>query len=282
VRYLGYVGIFSHDSIYSKSIKGAEVMGLLDRIGMVAKSNLNALVTAAEDPEKILEQTIIDMQEDLVQLRQAVAQSMAALKRQEQQFTQAQTQATEWERRAMLALQKGDEGLAREALTRKKSQADTANALKTGLDQQSIQVESLKKNLISIESKISEAKTKKEMLKARIQSAKAQENINNMLGKVSTNSASAVFDRMEERVLMAEAKASASSELGMDNLESQFAALESGAGSSAVDDELAMMKAKMLGGTTSSGALPPADTNKPSVGTLIDSELDALRKQMGS
>jgi phage shock protein A len=258
-------------------------MGLLDRIGMVAKSNLNALVTAAEDPEKILEQTIIDMQEDLVQLRQAVAQSMAALKRQEQQYTQAQTQATEWERRAMLALQKGDEGLAREALTRKKSHADTANALKTGLDQQSTQVESLKRNLISIESKISEAKTKKEMLKARIQSAKAQENINNMLGKVSTNSASAVFERMEERVLMAEAKASASSELGMDNLESQFAALESGAGSSAVDDELQALKDQMaLSAAKTTGALPPADANRPSVGTLIDSELDALRKQMGS
>lgn len=258
-------------------------MGLLDRIGMVAKSNLNALVTAAEDPEKILEQTIIDMQEDLVQLRQAVAQSMAALKRQEQQYTQAQTQATEWEKRAMLALQKGDEGLAREALTRKKSHADTAAALKGGVDQQTTQVDSLKKNLISIESKISEAKTKKEMLKARIQSAKAQENINNMLGKVSTNSASAVFERMEERVLMAEAKASASSELGMDNLESQFAALESGSGSSAVDEELEAMKAQMaLSATKTTGALPPADANKPSVGNLIDSELDALRKQIGS
>ncbi|AFY74609.1 phage shock protein A (IM30), suppresses sigma54-dependent transcription [Synechococcus sp. PCC 7502] len=257
-------------------------MGLLDRIGMVAKSNLNALVTAAEDPEKILEQTIIDMQEDLVQLRQAVAQSMAALKRQEQQYTQAQTQATEWERRAMLALQKGDEGLAREALTRKKSHADTAATLKTGLDQQSAQVELLKRNLISIESKISEAKTKKEMLKARIQSAKAQENINNMLGKVSTTSAAAVFERMEERVLLAEAKANASSELGMDNLESQFAKLELESGGGAVDLELEALKAQMgLAPAKSSGALPPADANKPSVGTLIDSELDALRQQLG-
>lgn len=265
-----------------KSVYGAEIMGLLDRIGMVAKSNLNALVTAAEDPEKILEQTIIDMQEDLVQLRQAVAQSMAALKRQEQQYTQAQTQATEWERRAMLALQKGDEGLAREALNRKKTHTDTAAALKGGLDQQNVQVDKLKKNLISIESKISEAKTKKEMLKARIQSAKAQENINNMLGKVNTTSAAAVFERMEERVLLAEAKANASSELGIDGLEGQFAALELEAGSSDVDYELEALKEKMLGGSKTSQSLPPADTNRPSVGTLIDSELDALRKQIGS
>jgi phage shock protein A len=205
-------------------------MGLLDRIGMVVKSNVNAMVTAAEDPEKILEQSIIDMQEDLVQLRQAVAQSMAALKRQEQQYNQSASQAQEWEKRAMLALQKGDENLAREALSRKKTHGDSAATLKTGLDQQSGQVDLLKKNLIAIEGKISEAKTKKEMLKARMQSAKAQENLNNMLGKVNTNSAAATFERMEERVLMAEARAGASAELGMDNLESQFAQLEAGSG----------------------------------------------------
>jgi phage shock protein A len=81
-------------------------MGLLDRIGMVLRSNINAMVSSAEDPEKILEQSIIDMQEDMVQLRQAVAQSMAALKRQEQQLNQAQTQSNEWERRAMLSFAK--------------------------------------------------------------------------------------------------------------------------------------------------------------------------------
>jgi phage shock protein A len=257
-------------------------MGLLDRIGIVARSNLNALVTAAEDPEKILEQTIIDMQEDLVQLRQAVAQSMAALKRQEQQYNQAQSQAGEWERRAMLALQKGDENLAREALSRKKTHADTAAVLKTALDSQSGQVDTLKRNLITLEGKISEAKTKKEMLKARLQSAKAQENLNNMLGKVNTNSASATFERMEERVLMAEAKAGASAELGMDNLESQFAQLESGSG---VDDELMALKAKMLSASAppQAAALPPSDRDaaRPSVGQAIDAELEALRRQMG-
>jgi phage shock protein A len=254
-------------------------MGLLDRIGMVAKSNLNALVTAAEDPEKILEQTILDMQEDMVQLRQAVAQAMAAFKRQEQQYNQAKTQADEWERRAMLALQKGDENLAREALSRKKAQAESAAMLKSNYDQQSTQVDSLKRSLVSLEGKISEAKTKKEMLKSRLQAAKAQENLNNMLGKVNTSSPTAVFERMEERVLMAEAKAGASSELGMDNLESQFAKLEAGDG---VDDELEAMKARMLSGNSSQAALSasPTDSGKASVGQAIDAELEALRQQM--
>ncbi len=248
---------------------------------MVVRSNVNAMVTAAEDPEKILEQSIIDMQEDLVQLRQAVAQSMAALKRQEQQYALANNQAQEWERRAMLAIQKGDENLAREALTRKKSHADSAASLKGSLDQQSAQVDLLKRNLIALEGKISEAKTKKDMLKARLQSAKAQENLNNMLGKINTNSASATFERMEERVLMAEAKASASSELGMDNLEGQFAQLEA---SSGVDDELMALKAKMMSGSApNQPALQPADSRPAATpGQALDSELEALRRQMGS
>jgi phage shock protein A len=256
-------------------------MGLLDRIGMVAKSNLNALVTAAEDPEKILEQTIYDMQEDMVQLRQAVAQAMAAFKRQEQQYTQAKTQADEWERRAMLALQKGDENLAREALSRKKAQADSAAVLKSSYDQQSGQVESLKKSLVTLEGKISEAKTKKEMLKSRLQAAKAQENLNNMLGKVNTSAPTAVFERMEERVMMAEAKAGASAELGMDNLESQFAKLEAGDG---VDDELEAMKARMLAGQSSNQAALPqgsvTDSAKASKDSGRDAELEELRRQM--
>ncbi len=244
-------------------------MGLLDRIGMVARSNLNALITAAEDPEKILEQTIIDMQEDLVQLRQAVAQAMAALKRQEQQYKQAESQVNEWERRAMLALQKGDENLAREALNRKKTYADTLASIKPGYEQTLAQVNQLKKNLTILESKIAEAKTKKEMLKSRIQAAKAQENLNNMMGKINTKSAAAAFERMEERVMMAEAKASATSELGMDNLESQFAMLES---SSDIDDELMAMKAR-LSGASSAPALNPSP---------VDRELEQLRQQIRS
>lgn len=136
-------------------------MGLFDRVSRVVRSNLNAAVSSAEDPEKILDQAIIDMQEDLVQLRQAVATAIASQKRVQQQHTQAQSEAENWQRRAQLALQKGDENLAREALNRKKVQAETATALKTQLDQQSATVDTLKRNLIALEGKISEAKLKR-------------------------------------------------------------------------------------------------------------------------
>lgn len=259
-------------------------MGLFDRIGRVVRANLNDVVSKAEDPEKILEQSIIDMQEDLVQLRQAVARAIAAQKRTQQQYNQAQTEANNWQNRAQLALQKGDENLAREALVRKKTNGDTASALKTSLDQQTTQVDALKRNLIALESKISEAKTKKDMLKARISAAKANEQLQSTVGRLNTGSAMGAFERMEEKVLEIEARSQAVGELAGNDLENQFAMLESG---NNVDDELAAMKANLLGGGSTNQAQLPAAT--PTSGSTtsasssaVDHDLEDLKKQLDS
>ncbi|GAC1503200.1 MAG: PspA/IM30 family protein [Chamaesiphon sp.] len=254
-------------------------MGLFDRISRVVRSNLNDMVSKAEDPEKILEQSIIDMQEDLVQLRQAVAQAIATQKRSEQQYNKAQTESNSWQQRAQLALQKGDEALAREALVRKKTNSDTAGALKAQIDQQTGQVDTLKRNLIALESKISEAKTKKDMLKARAQAAKANEQLQNTIGSLNTSSAMGAFERMEEKVLMMEARSQSAAELAGSDLENQFKLLESG---SDVEDELAMMKAQLLGSATQpSQALPPASPAASSKShEIVDSELEELRKKL--
>ncbi|MEA5580948.1 PspA/IM30 family protein [Nodularia harveyana UHCC-0300] len=256
-------------------------MGLFDRIRRVVSSNLNDLVNKAEDPEKMLEQAILEMQEDLVQLRQGVAQAIAAQKRTEKQYNDAQNEINKWQRNAQLALQKGDESLARQALERKKSFSDTGMALKTSLDQQSTQTETLKRNLIQLESKISEAKTKKEMLKARITSAKAQEQLEGMVRGLNSSSAMSAFERMEEKVMMQEARAQAGAELAGADLETQFAQLES----SDVDDELAALKAGMLSPAPEpQAALPPQpETNTTTPNTSpepVDSELEALRKEL--
>jgi phage shock protein A len=250
-------------------------MGLFDRIKRVVSANLNDLVNKAEDPEKMLEQAILEMQEDLVQLRQGVAQTIAAQKRSEKQYNDAQNE---------MALQKGDENLARQALERKKTYTETSGALKASLDTQSTQVETLKRNLIQLESKISEAKTKKEMLKARITTAKAQEQLQGMVSGMNTSSAMAAFERMEEKVLMQEARAQSAGELAGADLETQFARLESG---SDVDDELAALKAQMLPPATpvSQPQLPPQQptqqqTTSPKSNDVVDAELDSLRKQL--
>jgi len=219
-------------------------MGLFDRLSRVVRANLNDMVSKAEDPEKMLEQAVSDMQEDLVQVRQAVARAIAEQRQTEQKYSKDQSEANKWEQRAKLALSKGDETLAREALKRKKDFTETAAILKNQLDQQTVQVESLRKNLIALESKISEAKTKKNMLVARSRAAKANE------------------------------------ELGGIGIENQFAALESG---SDVDDELAMLKAQMSGGalppstTSSQPTLPQATTVRDSA---VDAELEELRSKL--
>lgn len=254
-------------------------MGLFDRVKRIVSSNLNDLVNKAEDPEKMLEQAILEMQEDLVQLRQGVAQTIAAQKRSEKQYNDAQNEINKWQRNAQLALQKGDENLARQALERKKTYTDTSAALKASLDTQSTQVETLKRNLIQLESKISEAKTKKEMLKARITTAKAQEQLQSMVSGMNSSAMSA-FERMEEKVLIQEARAQAQGELAGADLETQFAQLEGG---SDVDDELAALKAQMLPPATPQNQpqLPPQpQTTAPKSNEVVDSELDSLRKQL--
>jgi phage shock protein A len=262
-------------------------MGLFDRISRVVRSNVNDMVSKAEDPEKILEQAVMDMQEDLVQLRQAVATAIASQKRTQQQYNQAQSEANNWQQRAQLALQKGDENLAREALQRKKTNTETANALKGQLDQQSTQVDTLKRSLIALEGKISEAKTKKDMLKARASAAKAQEQLQGMVNNMGTSTAMAAFERMEDKVLQAEARAQAAGELAGADLESRFAQLESGD----VDLELEAMKQQMLAGSSQPQAALPGQAapqtqatqtqaTQPPKDAAIDSELEDLKKQL--
>jgi len=244
-------------------------MGLFDRIGRVLRANINSLVGQAEDPEKILEQTVIDMQDDLIKLRQAVAQAIATQKRSERQQSQAESTAQEWQQRAELALNKGDENLAREALTRRKSYQETADALKGQLAQQNSIVTQMKQNMVLLERKLSEAKTKKDMYIARARSAKASQQLNEMLGQSSNSGAIAAFERMEEKVLQLEAKSEAIAELSNNTLEQQFASLESGD----VEAELAALKAQI----SSSPASLPAGSETPQ---STDEDLEKLRSQL--
>ncbi len=239
-------------------------MGLFDRIWRTIRANLNHLIGQMEDPEKILEQTVLDMQDDLIRLRQAVAQAIATQKRTERQAAQARSSAEEWYRRAQLALSKGDENLAREALARRKSYVETANAMEAQLSQQGSVVTQLKQNMMKLEGKIAEAKTKKDMYIARARSAKASEQLNEMLNRVGTGSAMSAFERMEDKVLQLEARSEAIAELGSDDLEKRFEALGQG---DDLDAELAAMKDQI------SGKLPAA--NPP-----IDPELEKLRSEI--
>lgn len=229
-------------------------MGFFERIWRVIRANLNSLINGAEDPEKILEQTVMDMQEDLIQLRQAVAGAIASQKRTERQYHQAETTSQEWYQRAQLALQKGDERLAREALARRKSYQEMANTLKTQIEQHGTIVNQMKDNMRGLESKISEAKAKKDMFIARVRSAKASERLNEVIGNMKSGGSLNVFERMEEKVMQLEAQSDAIADLGTSDIEKKFRALESG---SDLDVELAELKAKMISGNNTT-KLPSA------------------------
>ncbi|KAK7257892.1 hypothetical protein RIF29_32203 [Crotalaria pallida] len=255
-------------------------MNLFDRFARVVKSYANAIISTFEDPEKILEQSVLEMNDDLTKMRQATAQVLASQKRLENKYKAAQQASEEWYRKAQLALQKGEEDLAREALKRRKSFADNASSLKTQLDQQKSVVDNLVSNTRLLESKIQEARSKKDTLKARAQSAKTATKVSEMLGNVNTSSALSAFEKMEEKVLAMESQAEALGQLTSDDLEGKFALLES----SSVDDDLAQLKKELSGGVKK-GELPPgrgtasSNTGIPFRDSEIEMELDRLRQR---
>ncbi|MBD2388718.1 PspA/IM30 family protein [Cylindrospermum sp. FACHB-282] len=218
-------------------------MELIKRILRVIRANLNSLVASAEDPEKILEKAFMEMQENLLQLRSGVAGAIATQKRTERQAAAAQGQAEEWYRRAQLALQQGNEALAREALTKRQAYKETATALSNQIEQQSNVVVKLKQDMRSLELKITEVRTKKDMYIARARSAEASYRLQETLSGVSATTGLAAFERMEEKVLQIEAKSEAIAQVGSDDLQQRFTSLES---TNNIDAELATMKNQVI------------------------------------
>ncbi|MGB3636474.1 MAG: PspA/IM30 family protein [Rivularia sp. (in: cyanobacteria)] len=228
-------------------------MGLMERIGRLFRSNVNDWTAKREDPEKILEQAVYEMQENLVRMRQGVAQAIATQKRTERQAAQAHSTDEEWYRRAQMALEQGNEALAREALTKRKAYQQTYHALTEQIGQQKTLVAKLKKDMQALELKISEAKTKKDMYIARARSAEASLRLQEMLGETGDTSSLKAFEKMEDKLLELEAKQEAIAVSDTDELENKFASLSE---SDDVDAELSAMKAQ-LPGSTQKNQQPP-------------------------
>ncbi len=227
-------------------------MGLWKRLNQTVRANITSWIQNVEDPEKLLDQAVADMQTDLIQLRQSVAQAIATQKRTERQCAQTQTLAQEWFNRAELALRHGDENRAREALTQRQSYLDMIKTLEGHLTQQGEVVGRLKDTMRALEHKITDARTRRDMYIARARSAEASQRLNEMIGQFSPGSGLGAFDRMEDKVLDLEAQAGAIADLNQtlqsSTLEQRFAALE-GAGSASVEATLASMKANLLNPT---------------------------------
>ncbi|AEJ18398.1 PspA/IM30 family protein [Gracilinema caldarium] len=206
-------------------------MGIFSRLKTLISSNVNDMINKAENPEKMLNQLIIDMNEQLIESKKAVAMAIADEKKLERETLNQQAQAQEWERKAMLAVRAGQDDLAKEALLRKQEYENNYVEYKKQWEAQKASVEKLKESLKELQNKIEEAQRKKNLLIARAKRAEAQQKIQNTISNVTGNkSAFEAFDRMAQKVDQLEAEADAAKELedfSKDtNLEKRFAALE--------------------------------------------------------
>jgi len=221
-------------------------MGMFDRFATMVRSNLNDLISRAENPEKMLNQLIVDMRSQLDKARQQVAQAIADEKKLEADSLAQKKQAEDWERRAMLAVQEGRDDLAKQALMRYNEALQGAQQLHDTWVKSKTETEALKASLRQLNDKIEEAKRKKNILIARARRAEAQQRIQETLSGMGDKSAFESFERMQEKIEANERKAIASAELNQemsgDSLARQFEQLEYHGSS---DQQLLELKAKM-------------------------------------
>jgi len=224
-------------------------MGLFDRLSSLLRSNINDLISKAEDPEKMLNQIIVDMRSQLVKAKQQVASAIADEKRLRDQADAEYKQAGEWEQRAMLAVKESRDDLAKQALLRHGEHLQHGQQLEQTWETHRLETEKLKNSLRDLNDKIEEAKRKKNLLVARQRRAQAQKRIAETMSSMSEKSAFEAFARMEERIEQNERQLKASVEIEEeftgDTLQRDFKQLERGANSNTVDNQLLALKQKM-------------------------------------
>jgi phage shock protein A len=226
-------------------------MGIFARLARLIQSNINDLISRSEDPEKMLNQIVIDMNQQLIEAKKQVAASIADEKRLAKQAEQEAANAAEWERRAMMAVRANDDNLAKEALSRVKEHQTLADQFRVQWQKQKAAVEQLKLALRALNGKIEEAKRKKNLLVARKKRAEAQKAIQETMHGLRNASAFEAFDQMATKIEAMEAEAEAGAELAEeysgDVLAHKFQQLEQTSGA---EDDLVALKRKM-------GILPP-------------------------
>ena len=217
---------------------------MFDRLMTMIRANLDQMLAKAEDPQKVLDLAILDMQRALVEAKKQVAVVIADERRLHKQAHEAAGAATHWEQKAMLAVRAGADDLARAALMRKKEHDELAQMYGEQWQAQKNSSDALRSALVGLSQKIAEAHRTRRLLVARMRRAEAQRTINATLAGLSASGHEGALYRMEERVCQIEAEAESTLELTgafEPSLEAQFRALEAGS----VDDDLAQLKQRL-------------------------------------
>jgi phage shock protein A len=201
-------------------------MALLERVSTLVRANLNDLIDKAEDPEKMIKQVILDMQNQLMQVKTQVAISIADQHLLEKKQKENRDKGTEWMRKAELAVDKKQDDLARAALERSMSYKQMSESFDQQIADQKLQVENLKSALHKLEQKLAEAEAKNDVLIAQHRRSRALNKASDAQMAMGDGSRAAAFDRMKRKVMHAEAVSQAKSDLVASDMEDRLAALE--------------------------------------------------------
>ncbi len=227
-------------------------MGFFSRIIDIFKSNVNDLVDRAEDPEKMVKQIIVDMQEELAKSTQALGKAVASERIAEKQYKESMRKSADWEAKAKAALASGNVELAKKALANKVKADEEINAYKEMYETISNQTDAIRVQVETLKSKLSEAKSRQAMLIARAQMAETKKNLAQSVGSIDTTSSYDKFSRMEEKIIQKEAEADAVAELAGIAVSKDYESFEQMQTDAKVDDELQRLMAEM-------GQLKPAE-----------------------
>ena len=224
-------------------------MSIFTKLSTVIKSNINDLISRAENPEKMLNQIILDMRDQLAKAKREVAAAIADERKLRASLDSEVKQMRQWEHRAMLAVKEGRDDLAKQALVRQQEHKGRASALDETWRAQAGETEKLKGSLRQLNDKIEEAKRKRNLLVAKQRRAQAQRRIHETMSGLSNTSAFDAFNRMAEKIEEQERESLAHQEvneaLGPGTLEEDFKALEGGTESGDVEDRLLALKHEM-------------------------------------
>jgi phage shock protein A len=222
-------------------------MAIFDRFNRVLKSNLNSLVDRVEDPGKLLDQTVIDMETELKRARQDLVTQLGTAKRLEKKVGEANEEVTGWENKAVLALRAGDEDLAREALKMKQKAKQNADNTRRQADGAASAASQLQGTLETIEKKIEDLKARKTTLAAQVRRARES------TADGGQRFGGGTLDELEHltgRIDQLEAEVEASDVLDdphRASVDARFRELEKKSGGSVVEDELSALKKRLEG-----------------------------------
>jgi len=262
-------------------------MSVIKRISDLVRSNVNDVLDRAEDPRKILDQTILDMQTEHKKAKKMLLETMTLLKTAEKQTEKYEAASHEWEQKAMAALKGGNEELARSALTEKQKAADLAVEARDGVEGQRKYVDELKAQLGALDSKIEEAKKKRDELIARMQAAEMKKKqVDARTGDgpgtdyVNESNAFDTFNRMVDKIENSEAEVAARAELMGDHDPVAELELQKTLEAHSADEALAALKAKMGSSDSAIPAAAPTPAADDGKSDAIEDELAKLRAKL--